>query len=240
MPAVTWPSSWTATGGGRRSAALNRLRGHKAGIEAVRETIRCASDLGVRYLTIYSFSTENWKRPRGRGGGPHGPVRQDHAGRGGRAARGERARGTTIGDLSVAARRRRARRSRKPGRRRRATTGMTLGGGGELRRPGRRLLGAVRAYAGRSAILEAGRRSRPARRASPRSCSSAGCTRPACPIPTCSSARAAEMRMSNFLLWQIAYAEFVCTAGAVARLRPLRVFTLRCWNIRGATGASGV
>ncbi len=41
----------------------NRLRGHKAGIEAVRETIRCASDLGVRYLTIYSFSTENWKRP---------------------------------------------------------------------------------------------------------------------------------------------------------------------------------
>ncbi len=41
----------------------NRLRGHKAGIEAVRETIRAASDLGVRYLTIYSFSTENWKRP---------------------------------------------------------------------------------------------------------------------------------------------------------------------------------
>ena len=42
---------------------LNRLKGHKAGIEAVRETIRCASDIGVRYLTIYSFSTENWKRP---------------------------------------------------------------------------------------------------------------------------------------------------------------------------------
>lgn len=39
------------------------MRGHKAGIEAVRETIRCASDLGVKYLTIYSFSTENWKRP---------------------------------------------------------------------------------------------------------------------------------------------------------------------------------
>lgn len=52
-------------GNGRwaKQRALNRLRGHKAGIEAVRETIRCASDLGVRYLTIYSFSTENWKRP---------------------------------------------------------------------------------------------------------------------------------------------------------------------------------
>lgn len=52
-------------GNGRwaKKRMLNRLRGHAAGIEAVRETIRCASDIGVRYLTIYSFSTENWKRP---------------------------------------------------------------------------------------------------------------------------------------------------------------------------------
>ena len=49
-------------GRGAKKRALNRLKGHKAGIEAVREAIRCASDLGVRYLTIYSFSTENWKR----------------------------------------------------------------------------------------------------------------------------------------------------------------------------------
>ena len=46
-----------------KKRALNRLKGHKAGIEAVRETIRAANDSGVRYLTIYSFSTENWKRP---------------------------------------------------------------------------------------------------------------------------------------------------------------------------------
>ena len=53
-------------GNGRwaKKRALNRLKGHKAGIEAVRETIRCASDLGIRYLTIYSFSTENWNRPQ--------------------------------------------------------------------------------------------------------------------------------------------------------------------------------
>lgn len=52
-------------GNGRwaKKRMMNRLKGHRAGIEAVRETIRCASDLGVRYLTIYSFSTENWKRP---------------------------------------------------------------------------------------------------------------------------------------------------------------------------------
>jgi undecaprenyl diphosphate synthase len=53
-------------GNGRwaKKRALNRLRGHKAGIEAVRETIRAANDLGVKYLTIYSFSTENWSRPK--------------------------------------------------------------------------------------------------------------------------------------------------------------------------------
>lgn len=52
-------------GNGRwaKKRALNRLKGHKAGINAVRETIRCASDLGVKVLTIYSFSTENWSRP---------------------------------------------------------------------------------------------------------------------------------------------------------------------------------
>lgn len=51
-------------GNGRwaKKRLMNRLKGHNAGIEAVRETIRAASDLGVRYLTIYSFSTENWKR----------------------------------------------------------------------------------------------------------------------------------------------------------------------------------
>ena len=63
-PSRVRASSWTATGAGPKKRALNRLKGHKAGIEAVREAIRCASDLGVRYLTIYSFSTENWKRPR--------------------------------------------------------------------------------------------------------------------------------------------------------------------------------
>lgn len=51
-------------GNGRwaKQRGKNRLSGHKAGIEAVRESIRMASDLGIRYLTIYSFSTENWKR----------------------------------------------------------------------------------------------------------------------------------------------------------------------------------
>lgn len=53
-------------GNGRWAKARGkaRLSGHKAGIEGVRETIRCASDVGVRFLTIYSFSSENWSRPK--------------------------------------------------------------------------------------------------------------------------------------------------------------------------------
>jgi undecaprenyl diphosphate synthase len=42
----------------------NRAQGHKAGIAGVRALIRTSNDLGVRYLTIYSFSTENWARPK--------------------------------------------------------------------------------------------------------------------------------------------------------------------------------
>ncbi|MDR2109141.1 MAG: isoprenyl transferase [Coriobacteriales bacterium] len=42
---------------------LPRAAGHRAGIEAVRALIQTSNDLGVRYLTIYSFSTENWSRP---------------------------------------------------------------------------------------------------------------------------------------------------------------------------------
>lgn len=53
-------------GNGRWAAArgLPRLAGHKAGALAVREAIAAAIELGIGYLTIYSFSSENWRRPR--------------------------------------------------------------------------------------------------------------------------------------------------------------------------------
>jgi undecaprenyl diphosphate synthase len=44
---------------------LNRVQGHRAGVEAVRATVRAAHELGVRFLTLYAFSTENWSRPKG-------------------------------------------------------------------------------------------------------------------------------------------------------------------------------
>jgi undecaprenyl diphosphate synthase len=52
-------------GNGRWAAArgLPRFEGHRRGVEALRRTVRSASDLGIRYLTVFSFSSENWRRP---------------------------------------------------------------------------------------------------------------------------------------------------------------------------------
>ena len=52
-------------GNGRWANARGKPRaaGHRAGAEAVRRTIEAAADLGVKYLTLFSFSSENWKRP---------------------------------------------------------------------------------------------------------------------------------------------------------------------------------
>lgn len=41
-----------------------RLFGHNVGVESVREVLKGAKELGVKYLTLYAFSTENWNRPK--------------------------------------------------------------------------------------------------------------------------------------------------------------------------------
>lgn len=43
---------------------LPRSLGHKAGVDALKDIVKVCSDLGVRILTVYAFSTENWKRPK--------------------------------------------------------------------------------------------------------------------------------------------------------------------------------
>jgi len=52
-------------GNGRWAAnrGLPRIAGHQRGADAVRTAVRSCSELGVRYLTLYAFSSENWKRP---------------------------------------------------------------------------------------------------------------------------------------------------------------------------------
>ncbi|HZV12261.1 MAG TPA: isoprenyl transferase [Candidatus Kapabacteria bacterium] len=52
-------------GNGRwaKKRSLPRIAGHQAGVESVRDIVEVCGQLGVKYLTLYAFSTENWKRP---------------------------------------------------------------------------------------------------------------------------------------------------------------------------------
>lgn len=52
-------------GNGRwaRQRGKDRIFGHQQGVKTVREVIECAAELGLKYLTLYAFSTENWGRP---------------------------------------------------------------------------------------------------------------------------------------------------------------------------------
>lgn len=190
-------------GNGRwaKKRALNRLRGHKAGIEAVRETIRCANDLGVDYLTIYSFSTENWKRPEEEVNGLMDLFAKTMLAEVD-ALHEEHVRVATIGDLSVL-----------PDKTRKAfeeaweltknNSGMTLvvavnyGSRQEI-------LHAVRAYA--ESALREGKLPELTEGSFEEGLYTAGVPDPDLLIRT-----SGEMRISNFLLWQIAYTEFVCT-----------------------------
>src|SRR5215470_17963592 len=73
-PSSAWAESQAQTprhvaiimdGNGRwaQSRGLPRSAGHRMGVEAVRRTVRAAIEIGVQYLTLFSFSSENWARP---------------------------------------------------------------------------------------------------------------------------------------------------------------------------------
>ena len=53
-------------GNGRwaKARSLPRVAGHRAGVEALRKTVRAAADMGIAWLTVYAFSSENWSRPK--------------------------------------------------------------------------------------------------------------------------------------------------------------------------------
>lgn len=53
-------------GNGRwaRKQGFARVKGHEKGVGAVRDTVEAAAELGIRFLTLYAFSTENWNRPK--------------------------------------------------------------------------------------------------------------------------------------------------------------------------------
>jgi undecaprenyl diphosphate synthase len=53
-------------GNGRwaRQRGLSRSAGHRVGIKRIKEIVKSASELGIKIITIFAFSTENWQRPR--------------------------------------------------------------------------------------------------------------------------------------------------------------------------------
>src|ERR1700740_3489308 len=63
-------------GGGAAARGLPRAEGHRRGVETLRNVVRAAGELGILYLTIFSFSSENWSRPASEIGDLFGLLRR--------------------------------------------------------------------------------------------------------------------------------------------------------------------
>ena len=189
-------------GNGRWAAArgLPRKEGHRRGVEALRRAVRAAGELGVRFLTIYSFSAENWSRPADEINDLMGLlkwfVRKDLAELHESGVKvkiiGER----TGLDSEVLALLREAEELTKANERTTLIVAFNYGGRQEIARAAREL--ATEAVAGK---LDPGAIDQDAIEAR---LYTAGLPAPDLVIRT-----SGEQRISNFLLWQTAYAEFV-------------------------------
>jgi undecaprenyl diphosphate synthase len=191
-------------GNGRWARRRNqpRVAGHRAGAEAVRATVESAARLGISYLTLYAFSTENWKRPRLEVDALMGLLRE-FLRKEVRSLKRNNIRFQTIGrerGLESAV-------SREIDRARRETDGNT----------GMVLTVALN-YSGRSEIVEACRGlaiecmaiGRDPSQISEDDVERHLYTR-YLPDPDLLVRTSGEMRVSNFLLWQIAYSEIYVT-----------------------------
>ena len=189
-------------GNGRwaKARGLPRVAGHKRGAEAVRRTVTGAAELGIQYLTLYGFSSENWKRPPAEIDDLMGLLRLYL--------------NNEIEELD-----RKGVRLRVIGQRSRLQPDIVrLIEGAERRTAGNRKLNLIVAlsYGGRAEIVEAARCIAEGVRAGridpaavdedqfERFLHTAGIPDPDLLIRT-----SGEKRISNFLLWQCAYAELV-------------------------------
>ncbi len=180
--------------------ALPKVAGHRAGVEAVRRTIRCAMEAGVGWLTLYAFSSENWRRPAGEVSDLTGLLRHflrnevaelDQAGVRLRVI-GDRARFDRDIQVELEAAERRTSGNTKLT----LVVALSYGGRAEIVAAARAVVEA--ALAGRldpAALTEDGFAGL---------LSTAGIPDPDLIIRT-----SGEQRLSNFLLWQSAYAELV-------------------------------
>ena len=191
-------------GNGRWAASrkLPRFEGHRRGVEALRRTVRNAIDLGIAYLTVYSFSSENWSRPADEVSGLMGLlkrfIRNDLA-----ELHANNVRIRVIGA-----------REGLPG-----DIGPLLGEAEDVTRANTGLVLVIAFnYGGRQEIVAAARAPAEdvaAGKPSPPAIDSAAFEgtphKSDIPDPDLIIRTSGELRISNFLPWQSAYAEFVFT-----------------------------
>lgn len=189
-------------GNGRwaKARGLPRTAGHKKGVESVRRALEAAQDLGIQYLTLYSFSTENWSRPEDEVSALMQLLRF--------YLRGEIA---TLHKNNV--------RIRMIGERHRLSPDLQamIANAEELTSSNTGLtLVLALSYGGRQEIIEAARRLAEEARAGrldpstiDEAALSGGLFTAGIPDPDLVIRTSGEKRISNFLLWQMAYAELV-------------------------------
>jgi len=187
-------------GNGRwaRERGLPRVAGHRAGTENLRQIIEASVELGVKYLTLYAFSTENWRRP-GYEVAALFTILSEVIDREADTLRRQGVRIQHLGTLegvrpSLAKRIRQAVEATTANDRLILNVAFNYGARAEIVRAVRRLLadGATPDAIDEAAITE--------------HLDTGGMPDPDLIIRT-----AGEMRLSNFLLWQAAYSEFWCT-----------------------------
>jgi undecaprenyl diphosphate synthase len=189
-------------GNGRWAEArgLPRVAGHRAGVDALRRTVKAAIELGIRYLTIYSFSSENWSRPPAEVSFLMGLMRHyvredlDNLDRNGVRIRmiGERDRvDADLLELVDGAVVRTAGNSHLF-----LNIAFNYGARGEIAKAAQRLAAMVEAGALKPSEITAERLE-------------AALDTNGLPDPDLLIRTSGELRLSNFLLWQLAYAEFV-------------------------------
>jgi undecaprenyl diphosphate synthase len=178
-----------------------RLAGHEAGAETVRCVLNYCRDAGVRYLTLYAFSTENWSRPQDEVSGLMallGAFMEKH----GRELVERQVRLRVIGrreDLAEPLRLSLARMERETARfERQLLIALSYSGRNELARAARLIAEEVKAGTlAPEAVDEAAVAAR--------------LYAPDVPDPDLIIRTSGELRISNFLLWQCAYSEFYVT-----------------------------
>jgi undecaprenyl diphosphate synthase len=191
-------------GNGRwaKGRSLPRIAGHRRGAEAVRRTVEAAGELGIAYLTLFGFSSENWKRPIGEVDDLMGLlrhyIRREIADLHANGVRlriiGERSRlPTDIIDLIENAEKLTGGNDRL-----RLTVALSYGGRAEITAAARRIAEAVQRGSLAPAAIDEALFARHLLTAD-------------MPDPDLLIRTSGEKRISNFLLWQTAYAEFVFT-----------------------------